>query len=93
MKEEKLHPNEIRDYLTRAPKRWAYNGFGMVNNTFVRLKWLTGIACGTLHEKINRRAGIVFEYKPWKYPVGSSIRRNHRNNLRKRGLKYFGLHR
>lgn len=90
MKSVQLQTNEIRDYVTRAPKRWHFNGSSMVNNTYVRLKWLTEIATGLLHDKINRRAGIIFEFTPWKYPVQSSIKRNHRNNLRKRGLRFLG---
>ncbi len=85
-----LHTNEIRDYIARAPKRWQFNGDQMVNTTYVCLKWLTSIAAGSLHDKINRRAGIVVEWRPWTYPVQSAIRRNHRNKLRKRGLKYYG---
>lgn len=92
MNNKELHPNEIRDYLARAPKTWYFKDHHMVNTSFVRLKWLTGIAAGTLHEKINRRAGIVDAYQPWKYPISSSIRRNHRNNLRKRAVTSM-LHR
>lgn len=87
MNKETLHPNEIRDYITRAPKAWFFRDGRMVNTSHVRLKWLADIAQGTLHEKINRRAGICLSHEPWKYPVGSSIRRNGRNKLRKRGLK------
>lgn len=84
-----MNQNEIRDYIERAPKKWRFDGGRMINSTHARLKWLCSIAQGTLDEKINRRAGIDDSYKPWKYPVGSSIRRNYRNQLRKRGLKSF----
>jgi hypothetical protein len=73
-----MNPNEIRDYIERAPKRLTFNGTGMVNNTHVRYVWLAGIARGVLDEKINRRAGVVFPYQPWKYPIGSAIRRQKR---------------
>lgn len=84
-----MNQNEIRDYIERGPKKWRFSGGQMVNTTHVRLKWLCEIAHGTLDGKINRRAGIVDLYMPWKYPVGSAIRRHHRNQLRKRGLKSF----
>lgn len=83
--QKELHINEIRDYLNRAPKRFHYNGSGMVNNTYSRLVWLSSIAYGTLDEKINRRAGAISKYYPWKNPSFSAARRNQRNNLRKLG--------
>ncbi len=80
-----LHPNEIRDYINRAPKRWEFRGHQMVNNTFPRLVWLSTLARGTLNERINRRAGITDSFVPWKFPIGSAIRRHRRNILRKMG--------
>ena len=73
-----LHTNEIRDYLARAPKKWSFDGRRMINHTYVRLKWLTTIAQGTLDRKINRRAGVLDEYKPWCFPVDSARRRYQR---------------
>lgn len=81
-----LHANEIRDYVARAPKKWEFRGSQMVNHTHVRLVWLSSIARGTLHERINRRAGITSPWRPYCNPVTSAIRRNGRNNLRKAGL-------
>lgn len=77
-----LHTNEIRDYLARAPKRWSFNGQGMVNHTHVRLKWLADLARGTLHERINRRAGLIDPWRPWCNPVASAIRRYQRKSGR-----------
>jgi hypothetical protein len=85
-----MHSNEIRDYIERAPAKWQYTGGRMVNTTHVRLKWLSDLARGTINEKINRRAGVEDKFLAWKFPVDSACRRNHRNNLRKRGLKFLG---
>jgi hypothetical protein len=73
-----IETNEIRDYLQRAPKRRSFDGQRMVNNTQARYTWLASIARGVLDEKINRRAGVVFTYQPWKHPVNSAIRRQQR---------------
>ena len=80
-----LQTNEIRDYLARAPKRWTFNGARMVNHTFARLSWLADLARGTLDARINRRAGIPDDWKPWHNPTDSSIRRHHRRALRLAG--------
>lgn len=63
-----VNPNEIRDYVERAPKRWSFDGARMINHTGARLRWLEQLCRGTLHERINRRAGISFDwiYAPWK---------------------------
>lgn len=82
---KQLHANEIRDYVERAPKRLHFDGNRMVNNTDARLTWLASLTRGTINERINRRAGITEIWIPWKYPVGSAVRRNYRNNLRKLG--------
>ena len=82
-----MNPNEIRDYIERAPKRWTFSGGRMVNHTHVRLKWLADLARGPIDERINRRAGMSDEWMPWKDPTNSAIRRNHRNALRKRGIR------
>lgn len=78
-----LHPNEIRDYIARAPKRWSFDGRRMVNNSHVRLKWLADLARGTLDERINRRAGITNMWRPWHNPVFNSVQR-HKRKLRRR---------
>lgn len=80
-----IHPNEIRDYIARAPKRWAFDGRRMVNNTHVRLVWLADIARGTLDDRINRRAGIVELWRPWHNPVFKSVAR-HQRKLRRQLL-------
>lgn len=82
-----MHPNEIRDYLERAPKKWSFNGHLMVNNTRSRYLWLAVLLRGPLDERINRRAGLVMDLLPWKNPVHSSCRRHHRNELRKQGRR------
>ena len=81
-----LHPNEIRDYLARAPRRFHFDGMQMVNNTSARFAWLASIASGTLDQRINRRAGITDDYKPFKYPVYTSQKRHHRRQL----IKLYG---
>ncbi len=85
-----MNKNEIRDYIERAPKRFHFNGTQMVNNTRARFVWLATLLIGTLNERINRRAGFVDAWMPWKNPVHSACRRHHRNELRKKGLKYYG---
>lgn len=87
-----LHPNEIRDYLQRAPKRFYFDGGRMVNTTHVRLKWLSEIARGTIDVKINRRAGIPDPWKPFHNPVANSRNRHHSNELRKHGLRSMVRH-
>ena len=77
-----MHQNEIRDYLESAPKRWRYDGHRMINNTGIRLRWLSSIAAGTLNERINRRAGIVDLWCCWKMPPAlSAQRRHHRRQM------------
>lgn len=70
-----MNSNEIRDYLERAPKRFGFNGYCMVNHTYARYNWLASIARGTLDDKINRRAGIVETLSFWKTPCHSSYKR------------------
>ena len=84
-----LHPNEIRDYLQRAPLKWEYRDGRMVNNTHARLVWLSQIAFGTLHERINRRAGNPAQWRPWYNPVFKAVERHHRK-LRKRYMPFVG---
>ena len=81
-----LHPNEIRDYLLRAPRRFHFDGMRMVNNTAARFAWLAQIASETIDQRINRRADITDAYKPFKYPVYSSQQRHHRRQM----IKLFG---
>lgn len=82
-----LHPNEIRDYVQRAPKKWHFDGCRMVNNTYARLRWLAEIAHGTIHERINRRAGAVQRWRPFCDPVYKAVLRNKRRILRRAGLQ------
>lgn len=87
-KSTELCVNEVRDYINRAPARFEFNGFQIVWNTHSRLKWLADIARGTIHERINRRAGIVDVYEPWKTsPVMKSQSRHRINEFRKRGIR------
>lgn len=82
MNQQVLDQNEIRDYIARAPNKWCFNGRVMVNNSRVRLIWLSDIARGTLHEKINRRAGIKDEWHPWKMsPAVAAMQRHQRRQL------------
>lgn len=78
-----MQTNEIRDYLERAPKRLYFRDGRMVNTTYIRLTWLTTIARGLLDEKINRRAGIIFEWCPFARPVTAAIRRNRVKQLKR----------
>ena len=82
-----VHQNEIRDYIERAPKRWRFDGTGLINTTHVRLVWLASIARGTLDERINRRAGLVEIWNPWTFPIGSAVRRHQRRQRKKLGLR------
>jgi len=74
--------NEIRDFLARAPKRCHFDGRGMVYNTAARYRWLASIADGSIHERINRRAGIVDKWLPWKTPPVLSAQRRHERRQR-----------
>jgi len=94
MKSLDIHPNEIRDYVQRAPKRWSFDGSRMINQTGVRLKWLHSLCMGTIDERINRRAGLIDEWRPFSNPAHSAVRRKERRNKliaygRKRAV-YFG---
>lgn len=81
-----MNTNEIRDYVERAPKRWRFEGGRMVNHTHVRYKWLAELALGTIDSKINRRAGIVDKWEPFKNPTWKAIRRHNR----KMHMRRFG---
>jgi len=82
-----IHTNEVRDYIARAPKRKRIDGKRVVWNTEARLKWLASLCRGSIDERINRRAGIVDIYQPWKLsPVFKASRRHRCNELRKRGI-------
>lgn len=80
-----LHQNEIRDYLARAPKRWSFNGSQMVNHFPHRVKWLLELCRGTIDERINRRAGVSFDwlYEPWRpsRQQSSYARKERRKNI------------
>ena len=82
-----IHTNEIRDYLRRAPKRWHFDGGRMVNTMFVRLKWLSDIARGTIDDRINRRAGLESPWRPFHDPICKSITRNRRRQLIRLGKR------
>ena len=83
-----LAENEIRDYIQRAPARCVFNGREIVWNTHARLVWLASLARGSMDDRINRRAGIIDTYEPWKMsPVHKAARRNRRNLFRKRGIR------
>ena len=83
-----LQINEIRDYIQRAPARCVFNGREIVWNTHARLVWLATLGRGSIDDRINRRAGIVDIYEPWKMsPAHKASRRNRVNLFRKRGIK------
>lgn len=79
-----IDPNEIRDYLNRAPKRREIRKGGFVNNTSARFVWLAALCShGTLHERINRRAGIVDVFRPYTNPVWKACDRHLRKQLKR----------
>lgn len=80
-----MHANEIRDFMMRAPRRITFNGAGIVNNSHVRYRWLAELAYGSIHERINRRAGQTEMWKPWCNPLYKAMARNQRK-LKKHGL-------
>ena len=84
-----LHPNELRDYIQRAPKRWSFNGFEMVNNAEACNRWLDQLCRGTIDQRINRRAGMGEKWFPYgPTPIMKSIRRHRaREHFKKYG--YF----
>lgn len=82
--------NEIRDYINRAPRKWEFRGQMMINNTHARLKWLSEIAYGTIDTKINRRAGIKDNYRPFHNRTYHAIHRHNRNEMRKLGKIWYG---
>lgn len=87
-KSTELTINEIRDYINRAPARFVFNGHQIVRNTHARLKWLADLARGSIDDRINRRAGIVDVYQPWKTsPTIKALNRYRSNELRKRGIR------
>ena len=77
-----MHPNEIRDFLERAPRKWSFNGSRMASHSHVRYKWLSEMSCGSIDQRINRRAGIPDEWKPWRYPIYKAMARNQRKRLK-----------
>ena len=86
--EKSLDINEIRDYINRAPPRCEFNGHQIVWHTHSRLEWLASIAQGTIHERINRRAGDLDVFKPWNLnQTFKASKRHRRNEFRKRGIR------
>jgi hypothetical protein len=69
--------NEIRAFLNRAPKPFAFNSQRVVYNTHARLKWLADIARRTIDERINRRAGIRLRDHPWPHTPTNKARARH----------------
>ncbi|MCK9987775.1 MAG: hypothetical protein AzoDbin1_04247 [Azoarcus sp.] len=85
-----FHPNELRDFALRAPKPVEYDGCRIVSHERVRHAWLEEMHSGSIHERINRRAGVkVFAapfYAPWR-GARSAIKRHIRRELQKAGLR------
>ena len=83
-----LATNEIRDCIQRAPARCVFDGRQIVWNTHARLVWLASMAHGSIDDRINRRAGLIYEFKPWMMSAEYKATRRHRiNEFRKRGIK------
>lgn len=78
-----MHDNEIRDFIERAPKRFTFDGKRMVNHAHIRYKWFSEISIGSIHSRINRRAGIVDAWIPWVDPIYKSMSRNRRNRAKR----------
>jgi len=88
----KLQANEIRDFLSRAPCSNVYDGNRIINYTNVRHEWLDSIHSGSIHARINRRAGICPDTKDTFAPharILSSIRRNKRRCFQRNGAPEF----
>lgn len=77
-----LDPNEIRDFLQRAPKRMRFDGSRMVFATHSRLAWLASIARGSINERINRRAGIQDTWRPFYEPISKACARHRRRQMK-----------
>ena len=75
-----MHTNEIRDYIERAPRKWVIRDGQLVNHTHVRLKWLSESASD---QRINRRAGVPDQWRPWCDPTFKAMVRNQRKRLRR----------
>jgi len=83
-----IHPNEIRDFLYRAPPRRKFDGARIINFDDLRHRWLNEIHCGSIDQRINRRSlpDYVMAIVPWHnrrswYLVRKSINRHHRREL------------
>lgn len=85
-----MHVNEIRDFIERAPKRFAFDGQRMRNHAHVRYQWFSQISIGSIDSRINRRAGIVDKWIPWVNPTYKSMSR-HRKKVAKRSQFIRGL--
>lgn len=85
-----FHPNELRDFALRAPKPVEFDGRRIVNHERVRHAWLEEMFSGSIHERINRRAGVKVAtapfYAPWR-GVRSAIQRHIRRELQKAGFR------
>lgn len=82
MKSTDLDPNEIRDFLNRAPKRMRFDGKKIVFSTHARLNWLADIARGTINERISRRAGIQDVWRPFYEPISKARARHRRRQMK-----------
>ena len=81
-----MQPNEILDFLERAPAPRVFDGYRLLDMSRVRQLWLSEIFSGDIHARINRRAGGTVQprsfYKP--NPIFASVRR-HARHLRSIG--------
>ncbi|NMG29571.1 hypothetical protein [Aromatoleum evansii] len=85
-----FHSNELRDFALRAPKPVEFDGLRLVSHERVRHRWLEEMHSGSIHERINRRAGVkVFNapfYAPWR-GTRSAIQRHIRRMLQIAGFR------
>ena len=83
-----IHPNEIRDFVNRAPRPFVFEGQRILDMSRVRGTWLSEMASGSIDDRINRRAGIKKTKLFYKTnTIFASVRRNHRNEMRKIGIR------
>lgn len=82
--------NELRDFALRAPKPVEFDGHRIVNYERLRRAWLEEMHSGSIHERINRRAGVKVLvapfYAPWR-GARSAIQRHIRRELKRAGFR------
>jgi hypothetical protein len=81
--------NEYRDAIERMPRKWRYTKEGrMICFERVRLAWFDSMLAGTIHERINRRAGLkVIEPEFYESSFKHIQKSIHRNHCKRFGIK------